>query len=138
MTSFILRVTIRYILPLLLLFSVFLFLRGHNEPGGGFAAGLIAAASFSLYTIAFGSASARHVLSVDPRNLIGIGLLLSFLSGLIPVFSGLPFLSGEWIKIPMPGIAPIEIGTPFLFDLGVFLVVAGVTLTFVFVFEEEI
>lgn len=138
MTSFILRMTIRYLLPLLLLFAVFLFLRGHNEPGGGFTAGLIAAASFALYTIAFGASRARHILAINPRVLIGVGLLVAFLSGWISVFLGHPYLTGIWIKIPLPGAQAIEIGTPVLFDLGVFLAVLGVTLTFVFVFEEEI
>lgn len=137
MNSFILRVTIRYLLPLLLLFSVYTFLRGHNEPGGGFAAGLIAAASISLYTIAYGAQRARQVLSIDPRILIGSGLLMAITSGLIPVFMGKPFLSGIWFNISIPN-NPFDIGTPFFFDLGVFLVVAGVTLMFVFVFEEEI
>jgi multicomponent Na+:H+ antiporter subunit B len=138
MNSFILRVTIRYLLPLLLLFAIFTFLRGHNEPGGGFAAGLITAASISLYTIAFGVSRARHVLSIDPHILIGSGLMLAFSSGLIPILLGKPFLTGVWIKIPVAGNSFFEIGTPFLFDLGVFLAVAGVTLTFIFVFEEEI
>jgi len=138
MNSFILRVTIRYLLPLLLLFSIFTFLRGHNEPGGGFAAGLIAAASYSLYMIAFGATSARKVLAVDPRVLIGTGLMLAIISGVIPIFMGQPFLTGIWIKIPLLVSNPLEIGTPFFFDLGVLLAVAGVTMTFLFVFEEEI
>jgi multicomponent Na+:H+ antiporter subunit B len=138
MNSFILRVTVRYLLPLLLLFSIFAFLRGHNEPGGGFAAGLIAAASIALYTIAFGVARARQVLSIDPRLLIGSGLLLAIISGLVPMLSGQPFLTGIWLSIPIPGSNPFDIGTPFFFDLGVFLAVAGVTLTFIFVFEEVI
>lgn len=138
MNSFILRITIRYLLPLLLLFAIFIFLRGHNEPGGGFAAGLIAAASIALYTIAFGAARARQVLSIDTRTLIGVGIFLALLSGVVPVLLGQPFLTGTWFTIHIPGISPIELGTPILFDLGVFLAVAGVTLTFIFVFEEEI
>lgn len=138
MNSFILRITIRYLLPLLLLFSIFTFLRGHNEPGGGFAAGLIAAASYALYMIAYGSAQARRVLSVDPRVLIGSGLLLALISGFVPVILGKSFLTGIWIQIPLPGNSYYDIGTPFFFDLGVLMAVAGATLTFLFVFEEEI
>jgi multicomponent Na+:H+ antiporter subunit B len=55
MTSLILKTTARFLMPFLLLFSVFLFLRGHNEPGGGFTGGLVAAAAFALYSIAFGA-----------------------------------------------------------------------------------
>lgn len=138
MNSFILRVTVRYLLPLLLLFSVYTFLRGHNEPGGGFAAGLIAAASISLYIIAYGAKRARQILAFDPRILIGSGLLLALTSGLIPVIMGKPFLTGVWFKIPIPWNSSYDLGTPFLFDLGVLLVVAGVTIMFVIIFEEEI
>ena len=62
MTSLILRTTARYLMPLLLIFSVFLFWRGHNQPGGGFAGGLVAAASFALLSIAYGALEARRVL----------------------------------------------------------------------------
>ncbi|MFH1085957.1 MAG: MnhB domain-containing protein, partial [Chloroflexota bacterium] len=73
MTSLILRTMARYLLPLSLMFSIFLFLRGHNEPGGGFVAGLVAAAAFALYAIAYGSAAARPVLWIEPRLVIGRG-----------------------------------------------------------------
>ena len=62
-------------MPLLLLFSVFLLLRGHNEPGGGFVGGLVAAAAFALYVIAFGVERARQALLVKPLTLLGAGLL---------------------------------------------------------------
>lgn len=138
MNSFVLRVTTRYLLPLLLLFSVFLFLRGHNEPGGGFVAGLIAAAGFTLYAIAFGAGPARRVLPIDPLGLTGIGLALALLSGLTGVFFGRAFLTGLWFRLPVPMAAPLEVGTSALFDLGVFLTVAGVVLTIIFALEEEV
>jgi multicomponent Na+:H+ antiporter subunit B len=136
MTSLILKTTTRYLTPLLLIFSVFLFLRGHNQPGGGFAGGLVAAAPFALYSIAYGAAEARRVLHIDPHRLIGVGLLASFTSGVISLLNGLPFLTGLWGYVQVPGLEKIEVGTPVLFDLGVYLVVMGVTLSMVFALEE--
>lgn len=71
MTSFILLTTARLLLPLLLMFSVFLFGRGHNEPGGGFVAGLVAAAAWILYSLASDTSQARRALRFEPQSLIG-------------------------------------------------------------------
>lgn len=136
MTSLILKTTTRFLMPFLLLFSVFLFLRGHNEPGGGFTGGLVAAAAFALYSIAFGAAEARQVLRVEPRQLMGVGLLAALSSGVIALVNGQAFLTGLWGYIRLPGLGRVEIGTPALFDLGVYLVVMGVTLTIIFTLEE--
>lgn len=134
--SLILRTTVRYLFPLLLLFSIFLFLRGHNEPGGGFIAGLVASAAYALYSIACSSKEARDALGIETRLLIGAGLLIALISGLLGIFNGQPFLSGLWGYISIPGLVKIEIGTPVLFDIGVFLAVMGVTLTIIFALEE--
>lgn len=136
MTSLILRTTARYLMPLLLIFSVFLFLRGHNQPGGGFIAGLVAAAPFALYSIAFGAAEARHVLQVKPRHLIVAGLSASVISGVIGMAGGQPFLTGKWGYLSLPGMIKLEVGTPTLFDLGVYLGVIGISLSIIFALEE--
>jgi multicomponent Na+:H+ antiporter subunit B len=137
MKPLILPTAARFLLPLLLLFSVFLLLRGHHEPGGGFAGGLVAAAAFVLYGLATDAASARRVLRVRPRDLIGAGLLLALASGLVPVALGWPFLTGRWADLPLGGGASVEIGTPLAFDAGVYLAVIGVTLTIVLALAEE-
>jgi multicomponent Na+:H+ antiporter subunit B len=137
MISIILRSTARVLLPLLLLFAVFLFMRGHNEPGGGFAAGLVAAAAWSLYAIAYSAQEARRALHVEPRVLIGAGLLVAAVSGLVSMAIDLPFLTGVWTSLPLTGGNVIDIGTPLIFDLGVFLAVLGVTLTIIFALAEE-
>ena len=90
------RTAARLLMPLLLLFSVFLLLRGHNEPGGGFVGGLVAAAAFALYAIAFGVQRARQALLVQPLTLLGAGLLIALLSGLPAVLRGEPFLTALW------------------------------------------
>jgi multicomponent Na+:H+ antiporter subunit B len=133
--SLILSTATRYLLPLLLLFSVFLLLRGHNEPGGGFVGGLVAAAAFALYAIAFDVQAARGILKVDPRVLIGVGVLTAASSGALSLLSGKPFLTALWLKQPLPVFG--KVGTPVLFDLGVYLLVLGVTLMIIFALVEE-
>jgi len=135
MNSIILSSATRFLMALLLMFSVFLLLRGHNEPGGGFAGGLVAAASFALYALAGGVREARELLRVDPRTLIGTGLLVAVGSGLVGYFYGYPFLSGVWDDTPVPVIG--KFGTPLVFDLGVYLLVTGFTLHILFTLFEE-
>ena len=79
----------RYLLPVLLLFSVFLLFRGHNQPGGGFVGGLVAAAAFTVYAIAFKVQSALMLLGTHPRNLIASGIAIALGSGLVGLVPGL-------------------------------------------------
>lgn len=136
MRSLILITTARLLMPLLLLFSVFLLLRGHNEPGGGFAGGLVAAAAFILLAVSREPSTARAALGVQPQFLIGAGLLLAVGSGLIGLLMGEPLLTGQWWDIELPGIS-LYLGTPLIFDIGVYLVVLGATLTMVLTLAEE-
>jgi multicomponent Na+:H+ antiporter subunit B len=124
-------------MPLLLLFAVFLLLRGHNAPGGGFVGGLVVASSFVLYSIAFGVAAARHALLVRPSMLLGSGLLVALVSGIPGVVDGRPFMSAVWTTFEA-GSAAIDVGTPLVFDVGVFLAVIGVVLTIVFTLAETV
>lgn len=135
MDSVVLRTAIRYLLPLLLLFSVFALLRGHNEPGGGFVGGLVASSAFALYAIAFDVERARQLLPGSPRRLIGLGLLIAAFSGMIGVLVGEPFMTAQWDNRPIPVIG--KLGTPLLFDIGVYLTVIGVVLTIIFALAEE-
>ena len=136
MTSLLLRTAARLLMPLLLLFAVFLLLRGHNEPGGGFVAGLVVAMALVLHAGAFGVPASRRVLIVDPSRLLGGGLLVALASGLPAALLGRPFMSAVWTTVPMSGTA-VDIGTPLLFDLGVCLVVIGFVLTIVFTLAED-
>ena len=137
MTSSILQTAARFLMPLLLLFAVFLLLRGHNQPGGGFVGGLVVAASFVLYSIAFGVAAARRALLVRPSRLLGIGLLVALVSGLPGVAVGQPFLTAIWTTVAA-GSMTLDVGTPLAFDIGVFLAVIGVVLTIVFTLAEAV
>jgi multicomponent Na+:H+ antiporter subunit B len=137
MTSLIYNAVVRALQPLLLLFSVFLLLSGHHEPGGGFTGGLVAASAFVLHAVANGPAAARRAVRVPLPSLIGVGLLCGLASGLVAVARDKPFLTGLWLKLGWGGLGAMELGTPLLFDLGVYLVVMGVTLTFIFSLAEE-
>ena len=135
MFSIILSTASRYLLPLMLIFSFFLLLRGHNEPGGGFVGGLVAAAAYALYLIANGVDNAEKLLRIEPVYLIAIGLLLAILSAFIPVLTGGEFMTALWTKNGIPALG--KIGTPLLFDLGVYFLVLGIVLKIIFSLAEE-
>ena len=137
MTSLILRTATRALEPLLVLFSIFLMLAGHNQPGGGFVGGLILAAAFSLHALSFEVRDARELLRVEPQTLIGSGLLLATVAATIPLALQRPLLTGLWFEIEVAGFGAVHIGTPLLFDLGVYLLVAGVALLMVLTLAEE-
>lgn len=124
-------------MPLLLLFAVFLLLRGHNQPGGGFVGGLVVASSFVLYSIAFGVAAARRALLVSPSKLLGMGLVVALVSGVPGVVDKRSFMSAVWTTFD-GGSGVIAVGTPLVFDVGVFLAVIGVVLTIVFTLAETL
>ena len=139
MNSLIFKTISRFLVGLMLLFSVFLLLRGHNEPGGGFIGGLVAAAGIIVYGIADGPAAIRDILRVDPRVIAMAGLLAALLSGLLAALAGAPFLTGLWTFIGATADSKgLALGTPLLFDIGVYLVVVGGVLGMVIALEEEI
>lgn len=130
MKSAILQTATRYLLPILLLFSFFLLLRGHYYPGGGFVGGLVASIAFVLHSFANGTESTMKILHYKPLSLIPIGLAISTLSVVAPLLLGLPPMTGLWFEEPIPVIGMI--GSALFFDLGVYLVVIGVVLTILF------
>lgn len=136
MKSLILHTATRLMIGVLVLFSLFLFFRGHDEPGGGFIGGLVGAGAFTLYAIAFGTEQTRKVLRIDPITLITLGLLSLVVSGLIPLLTADPFLTGKWLFLEW-GNTEIKLSTPLLFDIGVYLCVVGFIVTAIFSLEEE-
>jgi multicomponent Na+:H+ antiporter subunit B len=135
MKTLILQTASKYLLPLLLLFSVFILLRGHYLPGGGFVGGLIASIAFILHAFANGLPQTRVLMRIHPGFLMPVGLGLSFLSGIFPLFLHLPFMTGIWFAEKVAVIG--SIGTALFFDLGVYLVVIGATLTIIFTISES-
>jgi multisubunit Na+/H+ antiporter MnhB subunit len=141
MRSLILSTATRFLMPVILLLAVFLFWRGHNEPGGGFVGGLLAATAFALLEKAEGLKAARNALRFRPQSLAATGLGCALVSG---VWGGLAygyFLKGVW---PLLTIQPdgsksgLPFGSIFLFDLGVFLVVLGAVCGILFALEEAV
>ena len=136
MKTIILRTASNYMLPLLLVFSVFILLRGHYLPGGGFVGGLIASIAFVLHAFANGLGDTRKLLRFHPGFLMPAGLSVSFLSGISPiVFSGKPLMTGLWYPHHLPIVG--NLGSALFFDIGVYLVVLGVTLTIIFTISES-
>jgi len=136
MSSLILQTWLRVLKPVMLLFAVFLLLRGHNEPGGGFIGGLLAAAAFLLHAFAYDVDSAMRALRVPPRRLAAAGLLTALASGCISLLAGRPFMTGLWTDLG-PLVPGLKLGTPLLFDVGVFLLVLGISLMILFRLMEE-
>jgi multicomponent Na+:H+ antiporter subunit B len=135
MSSVIVQTAARAIVPLLLFVSAYLLLAGHDEPGGGFVGGLVAAAALMLHAIAFGTSAARRALRVDPRTLVGVGLLLALAAVWAGPAAGRPPMTGLWAG--GTGGTVLALGTPVLFDAGVFLVVVGAALSAIFGLSEE-
>ena len=137
MSSLILRTIARAMMPILMLFSFFLLLRGHNLPGGGFAGGLVGAAAIVLQLVAYDAATTRRILEVDPWVLLPIGLGLALLSGLASLAWGQPFMTSRFVHLTLPFGGVLDLGLPTAFDLGVYLVVLGVVLLIVLSLAEE-
>jgi multicomponent Na+:H+ antiporter subunit A len=135
-TAFILTFTSRLFFWLLAIVSVVTLLRGHNEIGGGFVGGLVAALAFAMIALAEGVERARTMLRVHPLGLAGGGLLLAVISGLPGLFVHGAYLSHVWLEASIFGIE-IKQGTPLLFDIGVYTVVLGGILAFLFGLQRE-
>jgi len=118
----------RLLLPLALLVAIFVLLRGHNLPGGGFIAGLITAVALITQYLANGIHWTSSRMSNRLNPLIGIGLLLATATGLGSWALGHPFLTSTFTHVHWPVVGEFEIASAMLFDLGVYLVVVGVTL----------
>lgn len=126
MNSLILATTTRQLLPLLVLFSIFLLSQGHYSPGGGFIGGLMAAAPIGLCALAFDVPTARRLLPLPPHFFLGLGLLTAIVSGLLAVVQGEPFLTSQWAEWTLAGGLKVSLGTPLLFEVGIYLLVLGV------------
>ncbi|GGE95059.1 Na+/H+ antiporter subunit B [Stappia taiwanensis] len=124
MRTVIFRTIAPYLAALMVLFSVFVLLRGHNEPGGGFIGGLIAASALAIYGIACGVAAVRRAITLHPMSLSAAGLLMAALSGLVSLFTGQPFMTSQWWYVRLFGVE-VPLSTPMIFDIGVYLVVVG-------------
>lgn len=138
MNSVILQAAARLLTGLILLFSIYILMRGHNESGGGFIGALIASAGFAFYSFAYGPEMVRKSLPLDPKYICLFGLGAGVLAGLMGMVAGAPFLTGLWSEAYVAGDSDWPISTILLFDIGVYLVVVGAVLTMLLALEEDI
>lgn len=136
MKSLIFRTIAPVIVSVMILFSIFVLLRGHNEPGGGFIGGLIAVAALSIYGIAFGVETVRRAIVFHPLSIAGAGLLLATLSGLLSMVFHVPFMTGLWVYPVVLG-EEIPLSSVMTFDIGVYLVVVGAVTSIALSHEER-
>lgn len=123
-----LRLLDRLLTPVLLLLAIILLLAGHNSPGGGFIAGLVVAAAFELQILSRGDQYVRNALGSYLQPIMGVGLLMAVSAALIGILQG-GFFKGVWWKGHL-GPLTLELGTPMLFDIGVFCVVFSVVTSY--------
>ncbi|PLW76987.1 MnhB domain-containing protein [Cohaesibacter celericrescens] len=135
MRTLIFRTIAPFLAALMILFSIFVTLRGHNDPGGGFIGGLIAASAFAMYGIAAGPQNVRRALYFHPLGLAAFGLIVSMLSGLVSLTQGMPFLTSQWAFPTLLGVE-VALSTPLFFDLGVYFVVLGALASIALKLEE--
>lgn len=136
MRTLIFRTVAPYLTSLMMLFSIFVLLRGHNEPGGGFIGGLIAASALAIYGIAFGVSPVRRAIRFHPMAISGFGLLLAAIAGILSILSGVPYLTGLWVYPSIFGME-LALSTPMLFDIGVYFVVLGAITSVALALEER-
>ncbi|HXH08296.1 MAG TPA: MnhB domain-containing protein [Alphaproteobacteria bacterium] len=137
MSSLILTTVTRLVFFIILLFSIYLLLRGHNSPGGGFIAGVMTALGILLQSIAADLRYVRQIFRVEPRLLVAVGLSTSFTTGLVPLALGYPFLTSTFGHFYVPILGEVEIATAMFFDFGVYFVVVGGTLLMMMTLAED-
>jgi multicomponent Na+:H+ antiporter subunit B len=129
MYSSLLSISARYLSQLLFVLSLVVLYRGHNLPGGGFIGGLIAASAVLLIALARNWDDALAFLRFSPLNIIVTGLSIAVLSGIPGLIQNGAYLTGEWLPFfELPLLGKIKLGTPLLFDIGVYLAVVGSTI----------
>jgi multicomponent Na+:H+ antiporter subunit B len=137
--SFIFVKVVTFLFFLINLFAVYLLLRGHNYPGGGFIGGLGSAVALILLSLAVGVERMQEILRIDPAKLASLGLLLAFLVATAPMLWGSPFLTQYNLKLEeVPLVGQLAIGTPLVFDIGIFLAVIGVTVKMIVVLARSV
>ena len=137
MGTLILKTATRLLVGLILVFSIYLLFRGHHSPGGGFIGALVAGTAFALFAISETAQVVRRALRIDPRLLTAAGLLMALASGAAAAVRNASFLTGLWWGWEGNGHFHTIIGTPVIFDIGVYLAVLGTILTLVLSLEEE-
>ncbi len=139
MNSIIFTAAARLLVALLFVFSLFMLLRGHHLPGGGFIGGLIGAVAFIVYSLACGPEEARKALRAEPEVIAVVGLGIALASGFVSFALGDPLFTGQWYWVGGDSYETsiFSLNTVLVFDIGVYLVVLGGILSLTYAFEEE-
>jgi multicomponent Na+:H+ antiporter subunit B len=135
--SYVFRTIVRFSFFVINALAVYLLLRGHNLPGGGFVGGLATAISLVLLSLALGLEEMHRVVRIDPVRVAVAGLILAVLTGAAPLLFDGAFLEHFSGHFTLPLLGSVHVGTPLLFDVGVYLVVVGVTTKLVFVLAKS-
>lgn len=138
MSSLILRTANGIIFPLTLLFALYMALKGHNAPGGGFIGGLIAAVALMLYRMSHGREAMARLMPIHPRVVVAAGLAIATLTGFVPLLFGEPMLRSIAPYINLGIGDPVHLPSALWFDLGVLLVVVGVSVGMIVRLGEEV
>ncbi|MFB4164845.1 Na(+)/H(+) antiporter subunit B [Alteribacillus sp. JSM 102045] len=133
----ILQTATKVVLFIILAFSVFIFFNGHHEPGGGFIGGLMTASAIVLLLLAYDLEMVKRILPFDFKLVTAAGLLVAIGTGMGSFLFGVPFLSQTFDYFTFPVLGELELATALLFDIGVYLVVVGVTLTIIQTIGED-
>ena len=136
MNSLIFKTLAPFLTVLMLVFSIFVLLAGHNAPGGGFIGGLVAACAFAVLGLSTGVSVVRRTMVIHPLSLAAFGLIFAATAGLVSALSATPFMTGLWVSFPVLG-QDITLSTPMLFDFGVYCVVLGALSSIILVLEEK-
>ena len=136
MSTLTLRVTARFLTPVVVVLAAFFMVRGHDDPGGGFIAGLVLGAGVVLRWLAFGTNGIGRLLPLPPRVLLALGSGLAIVSGVTPLLFGDPLLSGTVVRVSVAGLE-LKAATSLVFDLGVLSIVLGMVGTFVVTLGQE-
>ena len=140
MRTVILRTASKLLVPLSLVFAMFIYFKGHQTPGGGFVAGLVAAVALIVHRMSEGGDSLRRMLPYPERAFIAVGLLMAMGTGLAATFFDLPLFSSAHGYLPLPGTQgqTFEWASVMAFDFGVFLVVTGVVVGMIDALSREL
>ena len=129
--NLILQFTAKIVFFIILFFAVHIFFAGHYTPGGGFVGGLLASSALLLLVLAFDLKTVQQIAPINFIHVIGVGLVIALLTAAFPMIQNKPFFTHSFDYYNLPLIGKTSLHTAALFDLGVFLVVVGVTMTII-------
>lgn len=133
----ILKTVAKAVVLIILTFGVYLFLSGHNSPGGGFVGGLVLASAFVLLFLSYDTETVKDAIPIDFKKLSAFGVLLALVSGLAPLLFGQNFLEQSFDYFNLPIFGKTELATVLIFEAGIALTVVGVVVNIILSISED-